>query len=86
MYEIILMGQLNHRPCRALDVVKGTVKVIRGDEQILVLDNQSIYVPIGVAHRLKNPGMFPLEMIQAQSGSHLSDDDIVRLEDTYGRH
>jgi mannose-1-phosphate guanylyltransferase/mannose-6-phosphate isomerase len=48
-------------------------------------ENQSTYIPIGVAHRLRNPGKTPLEMIEVQSGSYLGEDDIVRLADIYGR-
>jgi mannose-1-phosphate guanylyltransferase/mannose-6-phosphate isomerase len=51
----------------------------------LVAENQSTYIPIGVTHRLENPGKVPLEIIEVQSGSYLGEDDIVRFEDTYGR-
>jgi mannose-1-phosphate guanylyltransferase/mannose-6-phosphate isomerase len=51
----------------------------------LVTENQSTYIPLGVKHRLENPGIVPLEMIEVQSGSYLGEDDIVRFEDTYGR-
>ena len=54
--------------------------------QVLVLgENQSTYIPLGQTHRLANPGKVPLEIIEVQSGSYLGEDDIVRLEDTYGR-
>lgn len=66
-------------------VVKGTAKVVRGDEEILVSENQSTYIPLGTIHRLENPGSVPLEMIEVQSGSYLGEDDIVRFEDQYGR-
>ncbi len=66
-------------------VVKGTAKVIRGDEEILISENQSTYIPLGTTHRLENPGSVPLEMIEVQSGSYLGEDDIVRFEDHYGR-
>jgi mannose-1-phosphate guanylyltransferase/mannose-6-phosphate isomerase len=78
--------QLHHHRAEHWVVVKGTAKVTRGDEQILVSENQSTYIPIGVPHRLENPGKVPLEMIEVQSGSYLGEDDIVRLEDLYGRH
>lgn len=78
--------QLHHHRAEHWIVVKGTAKVTRGDEQIFVSENQSTYIPIGVPHRLENPGKVPLEMIEVQSGSYLSEDDIVRLEDSYGRH
>lgn len=67
-------------------VVNGTALVTRGDEQILLRENESIYLPLGVAHRLENPGKVPLNLIEVQSGSYLGEDDIVRIEDTYGRN
>ena len=66
-------------------VVKGTAEVTRGADTFLLTENQSTYIPIGVVHRLRNPGKTELEMIEVQSGSYLGEDDIVRLEDTYGR-
>ena len=66
-------------------VVKGTALVTRGDEQVLLTENQSTYIPLGVTHRLENPGKTDLEIIEVQSGSYLGEDDIVRFEDTYGR-
>ena len=56
-----------------------------GESVSLVSENQSIYVPVGAVHRLRNPGKIPLELIEVQTGSYLGEDDIVRLEDTYGR-
>ena len=66
-------------------VVKGTALVTNGDREILLTENQSTYIPIGEVHRLENPGQFDLELIEVQSGGYLGEDDIVRLEDTYGR-
>lgn len=66
-------------------VVRGTAKVLNGDQEILLSENQSTYIPIGTVHRLENPGKFDLELIEVQSGGYLGEDDIVRLEDTYGR-
>jgi mannose-1-phosphate guanylyltransferase/mannose-6-phosphate isomerase len=66
-------------------VVKGTAEVTRGKETFLLTENQSTYIPVGEVHRLHNPGKTPLEMIEVQSGSYLGEDDIVRMEDTYGR-
>jgi mannose-1-phosphate guanylyltransferase/mannose-1-phosphate guanylyltransferase/mannose-6-phosphate isomerase len=66
-------------------VVKGTALVTRGEEQSLVYENQSIYIPMGTLHRLENPGRVPLEIIEVQSGSYLGEDDIVRVDDAYGR-
>lgn len=66
-------------------VVKGTAEVTRGKETFLLAENQSTYIPLGEMHRLHNPGKTPLEMIEVQSGSYLGEDDIVRMEDNYGR-
>ena len=66
-------------------VVKGTALVTNGDQEVLLTENQSTYIPIGAVHRLENPGRFDLELIEVQSGGYLGEDDIVRLEDTYGR-
>jgi mannose-1-phosphate guanylyltransferase / mannose-6-phosphate isomerase len=66
-------------------VVKGTAEVTRGGETFLITENQSTYIPLGEVHRLRNPGKTPLELIEVQSGSYLGEDDIVRLEDQYGR-
>ncbi|MGB7501222.1 MAG: cupin domain-containing protein, partial [Azonexus sp.] len=77
--------QMHHHRAEHWIVVSGTAKVTRGDEVFLVSENQSTYIPLGVRHRLENPGMVTLEMIEVQSGSYLGEDDIVRFEDTYGR-
>jgi mannose-1-phosphate guanylyltransferase/mannose-6-phosphate isomerase len=66
-------------------VVRGVALVTCGEEQKLVHENQSTYIPLGHVHRLENPGKIPLEMIEVQSGSYLGEDDIIRLEDKYGR-
>lgn len=66
-------------------VVKGTAQVTRGEETFLLSENQSTYIPLGEVHRLHNPGRMPLEMIEVQSGSYLGEDDIVRMDDVYGR-
>lgn len=66
-------------------MVRGTAEVTRGAETFLLTENQSTYIPIGEVHRLSNPGKVELEMIEVQSGGYLGEDDIVRLEDTYGR-
>ena len=67
-------------------VVNGTALVTRDAERSVVYENQSIYIPIGTVHRLENPGRVPLTIIEVQSGSYLGEDDIVRLEDSYGRN
>jgi mannose-1-phosphate guanylyltransferase/mannose-6-phosphate isomerase len=66
-------------------VVSGTGRITRGDEVLMLSENQSTYIPLGVRHRLENPGRVPLELIEVQSGSYLGEDDIVRFEDVYGR-
>jgi mannose-1-phosphate guanylyltransferase/mannose-6-phosphate isomerase len=66
-------------------VVRGTAEVTRGKETFLLSENQSTYIPLGEVHRLHNPGKTPLELIEVQSGSYLGEDDIVRLDDNYGR-
>ena len=77
--------QMHHHRAEHWIVVKGTARVIRGDEEILLTENKSTYIPLGTIHRLGNPGTIPLEMIEVQSGSYLGEDDIVRFEDSYGR-
>ena len=77
--------QMHHHRAEHWIVVSGTAEVTRGEEVILLTENQSTYIPLGVTHRLKNPGKLPLELIEVQSGSYLGEDDIVRFEDQYGR-
>ncbi len=77
--------QKHHHRAEHWIVVAGTAEVTRGSETFLLSENQSTYIPIGEVHRLKNPGKVYLEMIEVQSGGYLGEDDIVRLEDTYGR-
>ena len=78
--------QMHHHRAEHWIVVSGTAKVTRGDEVILLGENQSTYIPLGVKHRLENPGVVPLELVEVQSGSYLGEDDIVRFEDVYGRN
>jgi mannose-1-phosphate guanylyltransferase/mannose-1-phosphate guanylyltransferase/mannose-6-phosphate isomerase len=66
-------------------VVAGTALVVRDADHVMVRENESIYLPLGCVHRLENPGRIPLELIEVQSGAYLGEDDIVRMEDTYGR-
>jgi len=66
-------------------VVRGTAEITLGDDVRSVHENESVYIPIGSIHRLANPGKIPLELIEVQVGSYLGDDDIVRLDDLYGR-
>jgi len=77
--------QKHHHRAEHWVVVKGTAVIARGDESLLLSENQSTYIPLGVVHRLGSPGKIDLEIIEVQSGSYLGEDDIVRLEDTYGR-
>lgn len=77
--------QLHHHRAEHWIVVKGTARVICGSEEIFLSENQSTYIPLGTLHRLENPGKIPLEMIEVQSGSYLGEDDIVRIDDQYGR-
>ncbi len=67
-------------------VVSGTAKVTRGDEVLTLTENESTYIPIGMKHRLENPGQSPLEIIEVQSGDYLGEDDIIRFDDVYNRH
>jgi mannose-1-phosphate guanylyltransferase/mannose-6-phosphate isomerase len=66
-------------------VVQGTAMVQRGEERMLLRENESIYIPSGTEHRLENPGKMPLHLIEVQSGAYLGEDDIVRIADNYGR-
>jgi len=77
--------QMHHHRAEHWIIVSGSALVTIGDETKLMSENQSTYIPIGTTHRLENPGVLPLEMIEVQSGSYLGEDDIVRFEDTYGR-
>ena len=67
-------------------VVAGIAEVTRGNEIVLVHENESIYLPMGVVHRMINPGKINLELIEVQTGSYLGEDDIIRIEDVYNRH
>jgi mannose-1-phosphate guanylyltransferase/mannose-6-phosphate isomerase len=77
--------QMHHHRAEHWIVVRGTARVTRGEEQFLISENESTYIPLGVKHRLENPGNLPLEIIEVQSGGYLGEDDIVRFEDVYGR-
>lgn len=80
-----LSKQLHHHRAEHWVVVSGTAKVVNGDQEIVLSENQSTYIPIGTVHALENPGKIPLELIEVQSGSYLGEDDIIRLDDRYGR-
>lgn len=77
--------QMHHHRAEHWIIVRGTARVTRGDEVFLLSENQSTYIPLGVTHRLENPGHVDLEMIEVQSGVYLGEDDIVRFDDAYGR-
>ena len=77
--------QMHHHRAEHWIVVQGTAEVTNGDKVYLVGENESTYIPLGVKHRLRNPGKTLLEIIEVQSGSYLGEDDIVRFDDTYGR-
>ena len=77
--------QKHHHRAEHWIVVKGTANVeVNGENQILS-ENQSVYIPIGAKHRLSNNGKIPLTLIEVQSGTYLGEDDIIRLNDVYGR-
>jgi mannose-1-phosphate guanylyltransferase/mannose-6-phosphate isomerase len=81
----LLSLQMHHHRAEHWVVVSGTAKVVRGNDEIILTEDQSTYIPLGTRHRLENPGKIPLHLIEVQSGSYLGEDDIVRFEDTYGR-
>jgi mannose-1-phosphate guanylyltransferase len=80
-----LSVQMHHHRAEHWVVVSGTAKVQNGDQEILLTENESTYIPVGVVHALENPGKIPLELVEVQSGSYLGEDDIVRFSDRYGR-
>lgn len=80
-----LSMQMHHHRAEHWVVVQGAAKVTRGSDEVLVFENQSIFIPQGEKHRLENPGKLPLHLIEVQSGPYLGEDDIVRFEDVYGR-
>ncbi|RYG55180.1 MAG: cupin domain-containing protein, partial [Alphaproteobacteria bacterium] len=77
--------QMHHHRSEHWIVVRGTAKVTLNETVKVMQENESIYIPIGVSHRLENPGKIPLELIEVQTGSYLGEDDIVRIEDDYKR-
>lgn len=77
--------QMHHHRAEHWVVVSGTAQITCGEKTVLLTENQSTFIPLGEKHRLANPGMVPLEIIEIQSGSYLGEDDIVRFEDSYGR-
>jgi mannose-1-phosphate guanylyltransferase/mannose-6-phosphate isomerase len=77
--------QQHHHRAEHWIVVRGTALVQRGEEEFILREDQSTYIPIGLPHRLANPGKIPLEIIEVRTGSYLEEDDITRFEDDYGR-
>ncbi|MCG1018790.1 MULTISPECIES: mannose-1-phosphate guanylyltransferase/mannose-6-phosphate isomerase [Burkholderiaceae] len=77
--------QMHYHRAEHWTVVRGTARVTCGDNTFLLSENESTYIPLGTVHRLENPGKTPLEIIEVQSGHYLGEDDIVRLDDQYGR-
>jgi mannose-1-phosphate guanylyltransferase/mannose-6-phosphate isomerase len=80
-----LSSQMHHHRHEHWVVVEGTAKVNNGEEELYLHEDQSTYIPAGTIHRLENPGVIPLELIEVQIGSYLGEDDIVRFDDEYGR-
>ena len=77
--------QKHHHRAEHWVVVRGTALITKGEEKLLITENESTYIPLGIVHCLENPGVIPLEIVEVQSGSYLGEDDIVRLDDQYGR-
>jgi len=77
--------QFHHHRAEHWIIVSGTARVTRGDDVVLLTENQSIYIELGQTHRLENPGKVPLKLIEVQTGTYLGEDDIVRVEDVYQR-
>jgi mannose-1-phosphate guanylyltransferase / mannose-6-phosphate isomerase len=81
----VLSLQMHHHRAEHWVVVSGSARITRDDDVFMLYENQSTYIPVGVKHRIENPGSIVLEIIEVQSGSYLGEDDIVRFEDRYGR-
>ena len=77
--------QKHHHRAEHWVVVRGTAEVTRDDETLIVRENESVYLPLGCTHRLANPGRIPVEIVEVQTGSYLEEDDIIRIEDDFGR-
>jgi mannose-1-phosphate guanylyltransferase/mannose-6-phosphate isomerase len=84
--QAALSLQLHHHRAEHWIVVSGAAKVTCGEREFLLAENESTYIPVGVKHRLENPGKVPLYLIEVQSGGYLGEDDIVRFEDRYSRN
>ena len=77
--------QKHHHRAEHWVVVGGTAEVTRDGEVSLVRENESIYLPLGCMHRLANPGRIPVEIVEVQTGAYLEEDDILRVDDDFGR-
>lgn len=77
--------QLHYHRSEHWTVISGTGKLTLDDKEVFFRENESTYIPIGVRHRLENPGKLPLSIIEVQNGKYLGEDDIVRFDDMYGR-
>jgi mannose-1-phosphate guanylyltransferase/mannose-6-phosphate isomerase len=77
--------QKHHHRAEHWVVVRGTAEVVVNQDAVMLHENESVYIPIGAVHRLTNPGRIPLELIEVQVGSYTGEDDIIRVEDVYGR-
>ncbi len=77
--------QMHHHRSEHWIVVSGTARVVCGNNEILLSSNQSTYVPACTNHRLENPGVIPLVLIEVQNGEYLGEDDIIRFQDDYSR-
>jgi mannose-1-phosphate guanylyltransferase len=77
--------QMHHHRAEHWIVVSGTAKVTKGENTLMLSENESTYIDVGETHALENPGVIPLEIIEVQTGSYLGEDDIVRFDDSYGR-
>jgi mannose-1-phosphate guanylyltransferase len=78
--------QMHYHRCEHWVVVSGTARIVKGDQEIFLKTNESIFIPSGKKHRLENPCKVPLVLIEVQSGEYLEEDDIVRFDDCYGRN
>jgi mannose-6-phosphate isomerase-like protein (cupin superfamily) len=76
---------MHHHRAEHWIIVRGTARIVQGDRETILSEDQSTYIPLGTVHRLENPGRIPLELIEVQTGSYLGEDDIVRYQDLYGR-
>jgi mannose-1-phosphate guanylyltransferase/mannose-6-phosphate isomerase len=80
-----LSYQLHYHRSEHWVIIEGTAKITREDSSEILIENQSTYIPVGMKHRVENPGRIPLKIIEVQNGPYLGEDDIVRFEDVYGR-